>query len=1078
MVGKRLFNYLKSGIVLLVLSHGLMAAEHRGEVKFGGMPLPGATITVTNGDKRLTAVTDQMGAYSFANLADGIWKIRVEMLCFEPIEKEVAVGPSAPAPAWELKLLPFEAIKASAPPPPPPSTPAATTSATPAPGATPAKTETVAVAPAAKLPKGLKLPKGVPPPQAANTNSGFQRAQANASGDGARPPENSSNGSNAAAAQSAPVETAPASAAPSDGFLVNGSVNNGASTPFAQSAAFGNNRRGPRSLYNSSLGLTFGNAFWDARSYSITGQDTPKPGYSHVQGMASFGGPIRIPRLVTRNGPNLVLNYQWTRNRNANTQPGRMPTAAERIGDFSQSLNALGKPVTVIDPTTGTPFAGNIVPQNRISPQALSLLSYYPLPNFTGSNQYNYQVPLVGSTHSDTLQGRINKAIGRKNNINANGAMMSSRSDSTNLFGFVDNTRMLGYQLSGTWMHRFSMRVFGTLTYQFSRQTASTNPFFANRQNVAGAAGITGANQDPINWGPPSLSFSSGISTLSDALSSRTRNQTHALTPSLFWSHAAHNFTIGGEYRRQQANPVSQQDPRGTFNFTGAATGSGGAAGSDFAGFLLGIPDTSSIAYGNADKYFRWSTYAAYFMDDWRVSPSLTLNLGMRWEYGSPITEKYGRLVNLDIAPGFAAIAPVKASNPTGSLTGRHYADSLLQPDKKGFEPRVALSWRPMLASSMVIRAGYGVYRDTSVYIPIASRMAQQSPLSTSLSLNNADHPLTLANAFYLAPNVATNTFAVDPDFRMGYSQNWYVSLQRDLPGSLVMTARYDGIKGTRAQQQFLPNTYPTDATPLCGGCPNGYQFLTSNGNSTRESGNLQLRRRLHSGFTAQLSYTWSKSIDDAALGGRGPVGANGQSAPPSASVIAQDWLNLSGERGLSPFDQRHLLNVQIQYTTGMGLKGGTLLDGWRGRLIKDWTFLSNITAGSGLPLTPIYGLATNGTSVTGSIRPNYTGADLYSAPSGLFLNPAAVTAPAAGQWGNAGRNSITGPSTFTINASMARTFRFSDRVSADFRMDATNPLNHVTYPSWNVVASSSQFGLPSTANQMRKLQATMRVSF
>src|SRR5215471_20722620 len=162
MVGKRLFNYLKSGIALLVLCHALTAAEHHGEVKFGGMPLPGATVAVTNGDKRLTAVTDQMGAYSFANLADGIWKIRVEMLCFEPIEKEVAVGPSAPAPAWELKLLPFEEIKASAPPPPPPPTPAITTSATPAPGATPAKPETAAATPPAKY-KAPKLPKGVAP---------------------------------------------------------------------------------------------------------------------------------------------------------------------------------------------------------------------------------------------------------------------------------------------------------------------------------------------------------------------------------------------------------------------------------------------------------------------------------------------------------------------------------------------------------------------------------------------------------------------------------------------------------------------------------------------------------------------------------------------------------------------------------------------------------------------------------------------------------------------------------------------------------------------------------------------------
>ncbi len=139
---------------------------------------------------------------------------------------------------------------------------------------------------------------------------------------------------------------------------------------------------------------------------------------------------------------------------------------------------------------------------------------------------------------------------------------------------------------------------------------------------------------------------------------------------------------------------------------------------------------------------------------------------------------------------------------------------------------------------------------------------------------------------------------------------------------------------------------------------------------------------------------------------------------------------------------------------------------------------MSTINAGSGLPLTPIYGIATAGTAVTGSIRPDYTGASLYDAPPGRNLNPAAVTAPQPGQWGNAGRNSITGPNQFTVNASMARTFRFTERVNADFRMDATNVLNRVTYPSWNMIVTSSQFGLPSSANPMRSLQATMRVRF
>src|SRR5207302_481070 len=187
----------------------------------------------------------------------------------------------------------------------------------------------------------------------------------------------------------------------------------------------------------------------------------------------------------------------------------------------------------------------------------------------------------------------------------------------------------------------------------------------------------------------------------------------------------------------------SQQDPRGAFTFTGAATGS------DFAGFLLGIPDTSSIAFGNADKYFRASAFDAYITDDWRISPALTVNYGARWEYGSPITELYGRLVNLDITRGFAAEAPVVSARPTGPLTGQKYPDSLVQPDRHGFEPRVGIAWRPFLASSTVIRAGYGVTRDTSVYQSIANQMAQQSPLSKSLRVqNSAADPLTLANGF------------------------------------------------------------------------------------------------------------------------------------------------------------------------------------------------------------------------------------------------------------------------------------------------------------------------------------------
>ncbi|MGH9666182.1 MAG: TonB-dependent receptor, partial [Bryobacteraceae bacterium] len=299
---------------------------------------------------------------------------------------------------------------------------------------------------------------------------------------------------------------------------------------------------------------------------------------------------------------------------------------------------------------------------------------------------------------------------------------------------------------------------------------------------------------------------------------------------------------------------------------------------------------------------------------------------------------------------------------------------------------------------------------------------------------------------------------------------------------------------GTRGLQEFLPNTFPAGALNPCPSCPAGYVYLASNGNSTREAGQIQLRRRLHSGFTATLEYTFSKSIDDAAaLGGQGgfaPVqnssnpgtgGATVTMAAPSSAAspqIAQNWLDLSAERGLSNFDQRHLASVQMQYTTGMGLAGGTLVSGWKGTLLKGWTFATQITAGTGPPLTPIYLAPVSGTGVTGTIRPEYTGASLGAAPSGLFLNPAAYAPPAAGEWGNAGRNSITGPAEFTLSASMGRTFRVGDRLNLDLRVDAANALNHVTFPSWNTTVTSAQFGLPMTANAMRSMQTVLRLRF
>jgi hypothetical protein len=216
-------TYLRLAAVALWLwASALSAAEYRGQVTFGGLPVPGATVTATVGDKKLVAITDLEGIYVFPDLPDGNWMIEIQMLGFETVRN---TAPSSMAATWELKLLPLDRIKAQvqtaaafAPPPTAPAPPA--------------------------------------PAKDLSAEDMSQRA--------------------------------------ADGFLINGSSQNGAASPFAQLAAFGNNRNGSKGLYNGGIGLTFDNSALDAQQFSLTGQDTPKLAYDRLTGMAFLGGPLQI----------------------------------------------------------------------------------------------------------------------------------------------------------------------------------------------------------------------------------------------------------------------------------------------------------------------------------------------------------------------------------------------------------------------------------------------------------------------------------------------------------------------------------------------------------------------------------------------------------------------------------------------------------------------------------------------------------------------------------------------------------------------------------------------------------------
>jgi hypothetical protein len=1032
--------YLVCALVGLAFPCLAAASEYHGQVTFAGSPLPGATVTATQGTKKITAVTDQGGLYNFPDLADGPWKIDIEMLCFAPDHADVTVSPATPPGKWELTLLPLDQIT-----------------------------------------KLTKLPPA--PIPVLNTAPAPKKPANEQAADIPRPAEDQQS---------------------SDGFLVNGSTNNAATSRFSLDQAFGNRRSNSRSLYNGGFAAIYDNSALDARPYSLSGLESPKASYDRITSVFNLGGPLNIPHLMPR-GPTFYVAYLWTRNHDAESESGLVPTGPERTGNLFGLLDAAGQPVTVYNPMTGLPFPGNVVP---VSAQAQSLLQLYPLSNIPATTLYNYQVPVLNSTHQDSLLTRLDKTISRRDEVYGAFNLQSTRASTGSLFGFTDKTDTLGINTNINWSHRFNQRLFLYATYRFSRQRIHITPYFENRQNISGNAGISGNNQDPTYWGPPALTFSSGITPLIDQQSSFNRNRTDGFSGSVGMYRGRHNVTLGGDFRKQQYNDLFQEDPRGTFTFTGAATQSAASAssGSDLADFLIGVPDTSSIAFGNADKYLRQNVFDAYAADDWRVESNLTLNLGLRWEYGAPMTEIHGRLVNLDVAPGFTDVAQVTASDPVGPITHQHYPSSLIRPDRLGIEPRIGLSWRPIPASTVVVRAGYGIYDDTSVYQTAVLQLAQQPPISKTQSVqNSALCPLTLADAFGPCAAITANTFAVDPNFRVGYAQTWQLSVQRDMPGALQLTATYLGVKGTRGVQQFLPNTYPIGAANPCTTCLAGFVYQTSGGDSTREAGQVQLRRRLRNGFTASLLYTYSKSIDDdAMLGGQGHVVATSQAAPSSGqgqgssqgaggsaastasttqsgsatAAIAQNWLNLHAERGLSNFDQRHLLNLTAQYTSGEGLGGGTLMSGWPGRLLKEWTFVGTSVIGTGLPETPVYLAAVPGTGFTGTIRPNPSGAKISISNGNQHLNPAAYTAPVAGQWGTAGRNSITGPTQASLDTSINRTFRPTPRFFLDFKVAATNMLNHPVFSSWNTTVNSTQFGVPLAPNAMRSLETSLRLRF
>ena len=586
--------------------------------------------------------------------------------------------------------------------------------------------------------------------------------------------------------------------------------------------------------------------------------------------------------------------------------------------------------------------------------------------------------------------------------------------------------------------------------------------------------GINGTSQLPLNYGPPNLSFTN-FGGLSDSAATSTHNQTYNFTDNITYVlKRKHNLTFGYLFRRLQQNSLSDQNARGSFSFSGLLTSQLNASGQpvsgtgyDFADFLLGLPQSSSVRFGTNPIYLRsWST-AAYAQDDYRISRGLSFNVGLRYEYFAPYTELYNRLANLLISPDLTSVSVALAGHsdlPT----------SLVRPEKANFSPRIGYAYRPFAKHSLIFRGGYSIFFSGAPYGTIANSMAAQPPFATTATLSTSvANPLTIENGFAAAPSqTVTNTYAINPNYKLGYAQTWTFAIQNTLPHAVVVELEYIGTKGTdlgvvEAPNESIGTSLATAQQNLRISDATGFTYQTYGANSIFNAAQTRVTRRFQRGMSATALYTFSKSIDDAS------------SFTGTGGTVAQFINNWGLERGLSSFDQRHNLSTTFLLSSPVGIHGLMRNGGWKTAALAGWTLNGTFTAASGMPLTALIGGNLSNTGGNGALsnpRALATGLPIEGSP---YFNLQAFTTPPAGQFGNAGVDTIPGLFHTSLNASLNRAFRFGDtRRQLQLRLSATNALNHVVITNIGTTVNSSMYGLPTGASATRAVTLLLRFSF
>jgi hypothetical protein len=853
----------------------------------------------------------------------------------------------------------------------------------------------------------------------------------------------------------------------------------------------------------------------DAKSYSLTGMETPKAGYNLPRFGAFLGGPLNIPKIF--NGGNKWFFFAgWNGNRGSTPYDAfsTVPTLAERSGDFSAATYKNGSPVQIFNPATGQQFQSNgqlnVIDPSLINPSAKALLAFIPLPNLNSTTQ-NFHYVTSGSSSSDSVNFRLIHNFGSgggpgfgpfggggggggggrrraQNNINFGVNWTRSATTLVNPFPSLGGGNGLqGLNASAGWTYGRG-RATNMFRVNYNHNHVSTTNLFSNVQNVAGGAGIGGVSSNPFDWGLPGIGFTS-FAGLTDPMPRRELDQTYTVSDTISWSRGKHNWRFGGDYRRILQSFRSAKNAEGSFVFTGFATSqfASGAGvpvantGYDFADFLLGLPQQTTLQSGTNSYNFRANSFDVYAQDDFRFRPNLSFNLGLRYEYNGPYTEAHNQIANLSVGPSFTsaqvvlpagAVSPIPVSGAVLSST-----PPLINPDRNNFAPRVGIAWKPM--KQTVVRAGYGVNYNLAQYSNIIQNFAFQPPFAvTSTNVSSPANLLSLQSGFPATNAAVTNNFAVDPNYRLGYVQIWNLDIQRQLPAGVVMNLDYNGSKGTRLDVER--------AITIAGVQP--FIYESSAGNSVFHSGSIRMRKRMAHGVAVSGTYAYSKSIDDASsIGGGG-------------TVVAQNPFDIAGDRGLSSFDQRHKFTGNWIYELPFGENHRFAQRGPLSHILDGWQWSGDFTVGSGLYFTPrVLGNSLDiNRGVSGSLRANATGAPVsVSNPTTMeWFNTAAFCSPASSfgssvpasggncanpngtSFGDAGRNTIEGPGQIVFDMNLSKTITIKESRALELRIQAANVFNTAHFAAINTIVNSLTYGEVTSVGNMRRITMLARFRF